>query len=88
MTDHESADEMAHRLPEASASQRDHGPATIGIDLVAVAEVQTSISMLGDRYLNRIFTSDEQRDARGQPSALAIRFAAKEATLKALKASR
>ncbi|HET9103107.1 MAG TPA: holo-ACP synthase [Solirubrobacteraceae bacterium] len=56
----------------------------VGIDLVDVASVRASIDAHGDRYLNRIYT-DEERDECGMDiKMLATRFAAKEATMKAL----
>lgn len=56
----------------------------VGIDLVDVREVQDSIEAQGDRYLRRIYTDQERRDCRDEPRRLAARFAAKEATVKAL----
>lgn len=56
----------------------------MGVDLVAVASVQVSIEAFGRRYLERVFTAGERDDASGRPSALAVRFAAKEAVIKAL----
>jgi holo-[acyl-carrier protein] synthase len=59
-------------------------PIRVGIDLVATDEVRESLQTHGDRYLNRIYTDLEQRDCRSDPARLAVRFAAKEATMKAL----
>lgn len=56
----------------------------IGIDLVEVREVQESLEEHGERYLRRIYTAQERRDSRDEPRHLAARFAAKEATIKAL----
>jgi holo-[acyl-carrier protein] synthase len=63
---------------------------TVGIDLVAVSDVEASIDAHAARYLQRIYTAQELSDcqrADGAPDAtrLAARFAAKEATLKALQ---
>jgi holo-[acyl-carrier protein] synthase len=55
-----------------------------GIDLIEIARVETVWQRYGERFLNRIFTSQEQADARGQVASLAARFAAKEAAAKAL----
>jgi holo-[acyl-carrier protein] synthase len=60
----------------------------IGIDLVAVAEVEEAIARHGERYLRRVYTDSELRDCRGRASWLAARFAAKEAVTKALRADR
>lgn len=56
----------------------------VGIDLVSVEQVQESIAVHGERYLSRIFSEQELLDSRSRPERLAARFAAKEATMKAL----
>jgi holo-[acyl-carrier protein] synthase len=60
----------------------------IGVDLASVDAVAASIARFGPRYTDRLFTLQELRDAEGtlsaRASSLAARFAAKEATLKAL----
>jgi holo-[acyl-carrier protein] synthase len=58
---------------------------SVGIDLVAVDEVRESVHLLGERYLNRTYTEVEQRDCQSDPRRLAGCFAAKEATVKALR---
>jgi holo-[acyl-carrier protein] synthase len=59
-------------------------PINVGIDLVETDEVRESMRTHGDRYLTRIYTESEQRDCGSNPRLLAARFAAKEATMKAL----
>lgn len=59
-------------------------PIKVGIDLVRNDEVRESLQCHGQRYLNKIYTEVEQRDSRSDPGRLAARFAAKEATMKAL----
>jgi holo-[acyl-carrier protein] synthase len=64
----------------------------VGADLVSVHDVASSIEQFGDRYLGRVYSSAELRTcsaADGLPLAnrLAARFAAKEATIKALRPS-
>ena len=63
----------------------------VGVDLVRVGDVASSIARFGDRYVERIFTADERAycDADRARSAerFAARFAAKEATLKVLRPS-
>ncbi len=59
-------------------------PFLIGIDLVRTDEVRESLAAHGERYLQRIYTDVEQQDCRLSPRRLAARFAAKEATMKAL----
>jgi holo-[acyl-carrier protein] synthase len=62
----------------------------VGIDLVEVEDVAGTLnSVLADRYLARVYTEREVRDCtwhgRVDPVRLAARFAAKEATMKALR---
>jgi holo-[acyl-carrier protein] synthase len=59
-------------------------PITVGIDLVSPDEISESLRMYGDRYLQRIYTEQELRDCGSNVQRLAARFAAKEATMKAL----
>lgn len=63
----------------------------VGIDTVAVAAVRDALTAHGERYLQRVYTPREVVDCTGvdgpDPERLAARFAAKEATLKALRAS-
>jgi holo-[acyl-carrier protein] synthase len=65
------------------------GRLSVGVDLVSVREVARSLERFGERYVRRIFTECEAaycRAATGRAAAarLAVRFAAKEATLKVL----
>lgn len=62
------------------------GSVRVGVDLVAVADIASAIDHWGDRYLRRLFTAAELSDTAGPSRAagLAARFAAKEATIKAL----
>jgi len=63
----------------------------VGIDLVAVDEVQTAVAHFGDRYLRRVFTEHELAcsvaDGSVRARNLAALYAAKEATMKALGSS-
>jgi holo-[acyl-carrier protein] synthase len=59
----------------------------VGIDLASVSQVRHSLRDFGDQYLQRVFTGREIADcsASHDPAPhLAARFAAKEATIKAL----
>jgi holo-[acyl-carrier protein] synthase len=59
----------------------------IGVDLVKVARIERVVERYGDRFLDRVFTEREIAYSRGKAwaaSALAMRFAAKEAFSKAL----
>ncbi|MBN1148699.1 MAG: holo-ACP synthase [Anaerolineales bacterium] len=55
-----------------------------GIDLIEVKRIQEAIERHGDPFLKRIFSAAELVEAGGSPASLAARFAAKEATAKAL----
>jgi phosphopantetheine--protein transferase-like protein len=61
----------------------------VGTDIVAVKNVAESIAKFGERYLARVFTPSERayctEAGRDAASHLAARFAAKEATMKALR---
>lgn len=66
----------------------------LGLDLVQISRIADSTALFGDRFKNRLFTRDELDyvesgdggDGTGGQCAerLAARFAAKEATIKAL----
>jgi holo-[acyl-carrier protein] synthase len=60
----------------------------VGIDLVQVSRMAESVERFGDRFLRRVFTAGEIAYATSAPAValerLAARFAAKEATMKAL----
>jgi holo-[acyl-carrier protein] synthase len=59
----------------------------VGVDLVLVSRIRRVIERWQDRFLQRVFTPDEIAYAfrrRDPVEHLAVRFAAKEATLKAL----
>jgi len=59
----------------------------VGIDLVEVARLGRSLERHGERFARRVFTPAERRDCDGRADrvqALAARFAAKEAAMKAL----
>jgi holo-[acyl-carrier protein] synthase len=58
-----------------------------GVDIMEVERIARSIQRYGDRFLNRIFTSEEIAYCRRKITAaesFAARFAAKEAGAKAL----
>lgn len=63
----------------------------IGTDLVEIARIEKSIAQFEARFIDRIFTANEQKSAalRGnQARFYAMRFAAKEAAWKALSPGR
>ncbi len=57
---------------------------TTGVDLVDIPRIERALDRFGDKFLARVYTSDEVRYSRGRPAELAARFAAKEAVAKAL----
>jgi holo-[acyl-carrier protein] synthase len=57
---------------------------TSGIDIVEIERLKEAIERHGSRLLERVFTSQELAEAKGNPASLAARFAAKEAVSKAL----
>ncbi|OED35392.1 holo-[acyl-carrier-protein] synthase [PVC group bacterium (ex Bugula neritina AB1)] len=60
----------------------------IGIDIVEIERIQSAIDRFQERFFDRILTSSEKRYclSKANPSQhLAVRFAAKEAFVKALK---
>ncbi len=76
-------------MPPGSAASS--GPVQLvgGIDLVQISDVARSLDTLGDRYVRRLFTNGEIAYCTSSPemasARFAARFAAKEATLKALR---
>ncbi len=59
-------------------------PVFVGIDLTAVEPVRDAVRAHGDRYLRRVYTDGERAECGRHPGRLALRFAAKEATMKAI----
>jgi holo-[acyl-carrier protein] synthase len=63
----------------------------LGIDLVHVPRIAESLREFGDAFASRLFTTAEIADSRAvagdQAQRFAARFAAKEATIKALSLS-
>ena len=55
-----------------------------GIDIIEIPRVQAALNRHSERFLKRVFTELEVFECRGRAEALAVRFAAKEATSKAL----
>lgn len=55
-----------------------------GIDIIEIPRIQAALDRHGDRFQKRVFTPNEIAECHGRADALAVRFAAKEATTKAL----
>jgi len=56
----------------------------IGLDIIEIARIQEAVERWGERFLRRIYTEEELCVCRNRVPALAVRFAAKEAVMKAL----
>lgn len=56
----------------------------VGVDIVAVERIAEMAVRWGDRFLLRVYTPDELAYCQGRAASLAARWAAKEATSKAL----
>ena len=56
----------------------------IGVDMIETARIAQSIDRFGQRYLQRVYTAQELAYCQGRVNSLAARWAAKEATGKAL----
>ncbi len=57
---------------------------TTGVDIIEISRISGTLERYGQRFLWRIYTPDEIEYCRGRAPNLAARFAAKEATMKAL----
>ena len=57
---------------------------TTGVDIIEIPRIQQVLDRYGQRFLDRVFTPSEIAYCRGRAPNLAGRFAAKEATMKAL----
>lgn len=60
------------------------GVVAVGIDLIEIPRIQRAYDDFGERFLLRVYTERERERYRGRVNELAARFAAKEATSKAL----
>lgn len=55
-----------------------------GVDLIEIERVENAVKRHGGRFLERVFTPRELDEVGENVASLAVRFAAKEATAKAL----
>lgn len=60
------------------------GAVAIGVDIIEIDRIAKVYHDFGERFLRKVFTERERERYRGRPNELAARFAAKEATSKAL----
>ena len=61
-------------------------PQHIGIDIIEIDRIRKACNRWGETFLKRVFTPAELALYRTKYASLAVRFAAKEAVLKALGA--
>jgi holo-[acyl-carrier protein] synthase len=73
---------LGQYVPEFDADRC--GLVVAGVDIIEIARIQRTLADFGERFLRRVFTERERERYRSRPSELAARFAAKEATSKAL----
>lgn len=57
---------------------------SVGIDIIEIARIERTLADFGERFLRRVYTEREREHYGSRVSELAARFAAKEATSKAL----
>jgi len=60
------------------------GAVAVGVDIIEIARIRRTVADFGDRFLQRVYTARERERYGSRISELAARFAAKEATSKAL----
>ncbi|MBW3634008.1 MAG: holo-ACP synthase [Chloroflexi bacterium] len=56
----------------------------VGVDIIEIARIRRTLADFGERFLRRVYTERERERFGSRVSELAARFAAKEATSKAL----
>lgn len=62
----------------------------VGIDLVQIKRIKNAVEKWGDNFLNKVFTADEVAycyQKKNPYLSLSVRFAAKEALIKAINNS-
>jgi holo-[acyl-carrier protein] synthase len=60
------------------------GPVEVGIDVIEIERIARVLEKHGQRFLERVYSERERRRYGHRVQELAARFAAKEATMKAL----
>src|SRR5438093_584599 len=56
----------------------------VGVDIVEIDRIEAALGKFGARFLGHVYTKLEVAACRGRVNELAVRFAAKEAVMKAL----
>ena len=73
---------LARYEPEFDAERT--GQVSVGVDVIEIARIQRALDDFGERFLRKVYTERERDRYGARVSELAARFAAKEATSKAL----
>lgn len=73
---------MGRYEPEFDAERA--GLVSVGVDVIEIARIQRALTDFGERFLRKVYTEGERERYGSRVSELAARFAAKEATSKAL----
>src|SRR5215210_1105382 len=60
------------------------GTTELGIDIIKIERIATTLRRFGDRFTRRVLTESEARYVRGRPQNFAGRWAAKEAVSQVL----
>ncbi|HMM42943.1 MAG TPA: holo-ACP synthase [Thermomicrobiales bacterium] len=60
------------------------GPVEVGIDVIEIERIGRTLDRFGERFLTRVYSTRERERYGKRVQELAARFAAKEATMKAL----
>ena len=60
------------------------GAVAVGVDVIEIARIERVLREFGDRFLRKVYTERERQRYADRVPELAARFAAKEATSKAL----
>lgn len=73
---------MGGYVPEFDTERS--GLVAVGVDIIEIARIERTLNDFGERFLRRVYTERERERYGSRPAELAARFAAKEATSKAL----
>ncbi len=57
---------------------------TVGVDIIEIERIERAATTLRDSFLKRVYTAAELELSDNEAPSLAVRFAAKEAVMKAL----
>jgi len=56
----------------------------VGVDIIEISRINAALQRFGPRFLQHIYTQSEIDLCKNRPHVLAVRFAGKEAVMKAL----